>query len=63
MEELGNALFLDAVPEKWAVKAYQSLYGLSMWFADLIQRIKELENWSSLYLFLTVINVTTGGGL
>lgn len=47
MENLGNSLFLDVVPESWAKKAYPSLYGLSAWYADLLQRIKELETWTS----------------
>lgn len=47
MEELSNALFLDQVPESWTRRAYPSLYGLSQWYADLLQRIKELESWTS----------------
>ena len=47
MEDLSNALFLDVVPESWSKRAYPSLYGLSIWFADLQQRIKDLESWSS----------------
>ena len=47
MEALGNALFLDQVPESWSKRAYPSLLGLSAWFADLQLRIKELETWAS----------------
>ncbi|KAK3590847.1 hypothetical protein CHS0354_024585 [Potamilus streckersoni] len=47
MEDLGNSLFLDVVPASWEKKAYPSLYGLTAWYADLIQRIKELETWTS----------------
>ncbi|KAK3091630.1 hypothetical protein FSP39_021358 [Pinctada imbricata] len=47
MEDLGNCLFLDTVPGSWAKRAYPSLYGLTTWYADLLQRIKELETWSS----------------
>ena len=47
MEDLGNALFLDTVPASWAKKAYPSLYGLSAWYADLLQRVKELETWTT----------------
>jgi dynein heavy chain len=47
MEELGNALFLDKVPETWAKKAYPSLFGLTAWYADLLLRVKELETWTS----------------
>ena len=47
MENLQNSLFLDKVPSTWASRAYPSLHGLSAWFADLLLRIKELENWTS----------------
>lgn len=47
METLSNALFLDAVPESWARRAYPSLHGLPQWFADLTLRIRELDNWTS----------------
>ena len=47
MEELGNALFLDSVPDSWSVRAYPSLFPLGLWFADLGLRIKELEGWST----------------
>lgn len=42
MEELGNALFLDTVPESWTKLAYPSLQGLGGWYADLLLRIKVL---------------------
>ena len=45
MEALGNALFMDTMPESWAKRAYPSLYPLGLWFADLVARIKELEAW------------------
>ncbi|CAK8694647.1 unnamed protein product [Clavelina lepadiformis] len=47
MEALGNSLFLDSVPESWALKAYPSMAGLTIWYVDLLLRIKELENWTS----------------
>ena len=47
MEELGNALFLDSVPDSWSARAYPSLFPLGLWFADLGLRIKELEGWST----------------
>ncbi|KAK3559476.1 hypothetical protein QTP86_013663 [Hemibagrus guttatus] len=47
MEELGNSLFLDTVPETWTKLAYPSLKGLGDWYADLLLRIKELETWTS----------------
>ncbi|CAH1795230.1 unnamed protein product [Owenia fusiformis] len=47
MEDLGNALFLDRVPESWAKRAYPSLYPLGLWYGDLLQRVKQLESWTS----------------
>ncbi|KAI8492612.1 Dynein heavy chain 9, axonemal [Branchiostoma belcheri] len=47
MEDLSNALFLDNVPDSWTKRAYPSLNGLAAWYADLLQRIKELEQWTS----------------
>ena len=47
MEDLGNSLYLDVVPESWSKRAYPSLFGLSAWYADLLQRVKELESWTS----------------
>ncbi|KAM5310557.1 dynein axonemal heavy chain 9 isoform 2-T2 [Glossophaga mutica] len=45
MENLQNNLYLDAVPEPWARRAYPSTAGLAVWFLDLLSRIKELEAW------------------
>lgn len=50
METLGNSLFLDSVPETWARRAYPSLYGLTQWYADMLQRVKELETWTADFL-------------
>ncbi|XP_052825334.1 dynein beta chain, ciliary isoform X1 [Octopus bimaculoides] len=47
MEDLSNALYMDQVPNGWANRAYPSLYTLTAWYADLIQRVKELEGWVS----------------
>lgn len=47
MEELGNSLFMDNVPEVWARRAYPSLYRLTMWYSDMLLRVKELESWTS----------------
>lgn len=47
MEVLENALFLDQVPQIWAVRAYPSLLGLTSWFVDLLMRLRELEAWST----------------
>lgn len=45
MEILEDALFMDQVPEGWTKRAYPSLMGLAAWFADLMLRLRELENW------------------
>lgn len=47
MEDLQNAIFLDAVPDSWTRRAYPSMSGLALWFNDLLARIKELEAWSA----------------
>ena len=47
MEDLSNSLFFDQVPPAWTKLAYASMHGLSSWYADLLVRIKELENWTS----------------
>ncbi|NWV29438.1 DYH17 protein, partial [Origma solitaria] len=47
MEDLGNALFYDSVPESWTRYAYPSLLSLATWYADLLLRIRELEVWST----------------
>nr|XP_014350009.1 PREDICTED: dynein heavy chain 9, axonemal [Latimeria chalumnae] len=46
MESLQNAIFLDQVPEAWNKRAYPSISGLAGWYTDLLNRIKELENWT-----------------
>jgi dynein heavy chain len=47
MEALSNALFLDVIPESWMKRAYPSLSGLTVWYADLLTRVKELETWTT----------------
>lgn len=47
MENLQNALFFDNIPESWNKRAYPSMNGLTIWYSDLLQRIKELESWVS----------------
>ena len=55
MEELGNALYLDDVPESWTRRAYPSMSGLAAWFVDLLLRIKELESWTSDFCLPNVV--------
>ncbi|ESO06977.1 hypothetical protein HELRODRAFT_171012 [Helobdella robusta] len=49
MENLSNSLYMDIVPETWALRAYPSLYSLTPWYADLLLRIRELEMWTSTF--------------
>ncbi|XP_034148435.1 dynein heavy chain 17, axonemal-like [Esox lucius] len=55
MEDLGNSLFLDTVPEFWTKLAYPSLQGLGGWYADLLLRIKELEAWTCDFTLPTTV--------
>ena len=56
MEALGDSLYLDTVPERWAKLAYPSLHGLSQWFGDLQHRIKELEVPTTRYQLNVALN-------
>ncbi|XP_062858858.1 dynein heavy chain 9, axonemal isoform X2 [Trichomycterus rosablanca] len=47
MENLQNAIYLEQVPESWSKRAYASTSGLTLWFTDLLCRIRELEAWTS----------------
>ncbi|KAK7945776.1 hypothetical protein WMY93_001504 [Mugilogobius chulae] len=46
MEKLQSALFFDNVPDTWTKLAYPSIYSLSVWFNDVLQRCKELDSWT-----------------
>lgn len=46
MEDLQNHLFMETVPPSWTKRAYPSTLGLSGWFADMLNRITELSNWT-----------------
>lgn len=47
MDLLQSALYFDRIPDTWVRLAYPSLLGLQSWWADLMQRFKELEHWSA----------------
>ncbi|XP_014668470.1 PREDICTED: LOW QUALITY PROTEIN: dynein beta chain, ciliary-like [Priapulus caudatus] len=47
MEDLSNSLYFDQVPASWTKRAYPSMHTLAAWYADLLLRIKELENWTT----------------
>uniref|UniRef100_A0A8C4H1B1 Dynein heavy chain 9, axonemal n=1 Tax=Dicentrarchus labrax TaxID=13489 RepID=A0A8C4H1B1_DICLA len=55
MENLQNAIFLDMVPDSWTKRAYPSMSGLTLWFTDLLARIKELEAWSADFVLPSVV--------
>jgi len=55
MEALMNALFFNEVPPSWTKLAYPSMNGLAAWFADLLLRIKELENWVAEFVMPSVV--------
>jgi len=46
MEDLQNHLFMESVPPSWTKLAYPSTLGLPSWFADMLNRITELSNWT-----------------
>lgn len=46
MEDLQNHLFMESVPPSWTKRAYPSTLGLPAWFADLLNRITDLANWT-----------------
>ena len=47
MEDLQNDLFIDSVPPSWTKRAYPSSLGLTNWFADMLNRVAELVNWTA----------------
>mmetsp|Transcript_26740 Transcript_26740/g.4783 ORF Transcript_26740/g.4783 Transcript_26740/m.4783 type:complete len:139 (+) Transcript_26740:8724-9140(+) len=47
MEKLQGSLMTNRVPETWEVVAYFSKKSLTLWYADLLERVTQLEKWSS----------------
>ena len=47
MEHLSLALEMNKVPSNWEAMAYPSTKPLGPWYADLLERIKFLEAWST----------------
>ena len=47
MDHLQDSLYFDSVTSTWTHLAYPSLYNLGQWYSDLLQRIKELELWTT----------------
>eukprot|EP00911_Craspedida_sp_UC1_P002095 UC1_evm8s1611 len=47
METLQLCLFLNRVPPRWESRAYPSTKALGAWYADLLERCKMLDSWST----------------
>ncbi|GAB6022905.1 Dynein heavy chain 9, axonemal [Chamberlinius hualienensis] len=47
MDGLANGLYLEHIPSSWVQLSYPSLMGLNSWYADLLQRYKEMESWTN----------------
>jgi dynein heavy chain len=47
IEVLQECFYLDLVPIQWANRAYPSLYPLGLWFQDMLNRYREIENWTA----------------
>ncbi|CAG9313552.1 unnamed protein product [Blepharisma stoltei] len=46
MEALSNSLSVNRVPKGWEDVAYFSKKVLGIWFLDMLERVKQLEEWS-----------------
>jgi len=55
MEDLATDLGLNRVNALWAEKAYPSLKSLNSWFADLLDRVKQCVEWTSVLKLLKSI--------
>eukprot|EP00295_Goniomonas_pacifica_P045819 CAMPEP_0175918472 /NCGR_PEP_ID=MMETSP0108-20121206/11901_1 /TAXON_ID=195067 ORGANISM="Goniomonas pacifica, Strain CCMP1869" /NCGR_SAMPLE_ID=MMETSP0108 /ASSEMBLY_ACC=CAM_ASM_000204 /LENGTH=1079 /DNA_ID=CAMNT_0017241099 /DNA_START=10 /DNA_END=3249 /DNA_ORIENTATION=- len=47
MEKLMQALFEDKVPPGWEKLAYPSMRPLSLWLVNLLDRVKQLVDWTA----------------
>jgi len=47
MESLSEDLQMNKVNSLWSEKAYPSLKALSAWFADLLERVSQIVEWTS----------------
>ncbi|XP_014239722.1 dynein heavy chain 1, axonemal-like isoform X2 [Cimex lectularius] len=45
LEKMSQSLYLNQVPEMWAIKCYPSLMPLAAWCKDLKKRIRFLKKW------------------
>jgi dynein heavy chain len=46
MEALSQCIFLGKQPERWVKVAYNSLKDLTNWYADMLERIAQLTDYS-----------------
>eukprot|EP00300_Choanocystis_sp_HF-7_P000955 c10786_g1_i1.p1 GENE.c10786_g1_i1~~c10786_g1_i1.p1 ORF type:complete len:587 (-),score=137.68 c10786_g1_i1:18-1550(-) len=56
MEDLLVQLFLNKVPASWERLAYPSLAPLSVWFAELVQRVRQIQRWTSTMKLPVTVN-------
>jgi dynein heavy chain len=47
MEDLSDCFYLDRVPTSWAKLAWASKRGLQSWIRNVLDRIAQLEEWST----------------
>uniref|UniRef100_A0A6T8E3I8 Dynein heavy chain n=1 Tax=Prymnesium polylepis TaxID=72548 RepID=A0A6T8E3I8_9EUKA len=45
LEQMGNQLFVNQVPELWAKVAYPSMKPLASWVPDLLKRLSFIQDW------------------
>ncbi|KAJ3312837.1 hypothetical protein HDV04_002647 [Boothiomyces sp. JEL0838] len=55
MEMLMNSLFMNEIPVRWDKLAYPSMQPLGAWYGDLLQRIRELEQWVAEFALPSVV--------
>ncbi|CAF1051829.1 unnamed protein product, partial [Rotaria magnacalcarata] len=47
IEILQECFYLNIVPAGWTNRAYPSLHSLGLWFHDMLNRYREIENWTA----------------
>jgi dynein heavy chain len=45
METLMDCLYMDKIPATWAKKSWPSMRSLTLWIADILQRLAQLDEW------------------
>jgi dynein heavy chain len=46
MDKMMTSMFLDQIPAMWEKQAWRTLKTLPMWFADVLERMTQLAQWS-----------------